>query len=126
AGRVGRSADLRVLGAAQLEDLRDGRDRLDVVDQRRRRVKAGDGRERRPRAGLASLALERLEHAGFLAADVGAGTAVENDRNAAQEIRVAHFVEGRAQGLERVEILAADVDEDVLRVDRGWGGRSER
>ena len=79
-------AELRVLGAADLEHRRRGRDRLDVVDGRRRGVEAGDRRERRLRARLAAPALERLEQRRLLAADVGAGAAVEDDRDVAEQL----------------------------------------
>ena len=118
ARRVGRGADLRVLLRAELDDLRDGRDRLDVVDQARRGVEAGDGRERRLRARLAALALERLEQRRLLAADVRAGAAVEDDRDAAEQLRLVHLLERRLDHLELVQVLAADVDEDLVAADR--------
>ena len=117
AGRV-LDAELRVLGAAHLDDRRDGRDRLDVVDQRRRRVEPGHRRERRLRARLAALALQRLEQRRLLAADVGARAAVEDDRDVAEQAAVAQLLERRDEDLELVLVLAADVDEDVLRLDR--------
>ncbi len=116
-----RNAELRVLGTAQLDDLRDGRDRLDVVDQRRRRIEPLHGRERRLRARLAALALERLEQPGLLTADVGTGTAVENHRRVSQQPLAARLVQRAPQDLELRQVLASDVDEDVLRLD-GVGG----
>ena len=62
--------------------VRHGRERLDVVDQRRPLVQALDRRERRLQARVAALALERVEQARLLAADVGAGAAVEDQRRA--------------------------------------------
>ena len=109
---------------AELEHLRHGRDRLDVVDQRRRRVETGDRRERRLRARLAALAFERLEQAGLLAADVRAGAAVQDDRDAVEQVGLVHFVERGADDLELGEVLAADVDEDVLRADRVRGDQA--
>ena len=85
AGRV-LDAELRVLRAAHLEHRRHGRDRLDVVHGGRRRVEAGDRRERRLRPRLAALALERLEERGLLAADVRAGAAMDHDGDAAEEV----------------------------------------
>ena len=117
AGRV-LDADLRVLVPAELEHLRDGRDRLDVVDQRRGRVEPRDRRERRLRARLAALALERLEQRGLLAADVGAGAAVQDDRHFAEQPRLARLGERVSHDLELGQVLAADIDEDVLRLDR--------
>ncbi len=118
AGRVRRRADLRELGRADLEHLRHRRDRLDVVDQRRRGVEAGDGRERRLRARLAALALERLEQAGLLAADVRAGAAVDHDLDVAEDAGGARLVERALHRLGLGEVLAADVDVDALRLDR--------
>ena len=100
------------------DDRRHRRDRLDVVDQARRGVQAGHGRERRLRPGLAALALERLEQRRLLAADVGAGAAVEDDRDAAEQLRLVHLRQRVAQDLELAQVLAADVDEDALGLDR--------
>ena len=117
AGR-GLGAELRVPGAALLDDDRDGGQGLDVVDQRRRRVQPGDRRERRPRPRLAAVALERLEERGLLAADVRAGAAMEDEGDVAEQACVAHLVGSRLQHLVLGRVLAADVDEDVLRPDR--------
>src|SRR5207247_1114047 len=76
--RVG-YAELRVLRAAHVDDGRQGRDRLDVVHDGRRRVESLDGGKRRLRPWLSALPLERLEQRGLLAADVRARTAVEDD-----------------------------------------------
>src|SRR5207253_1612690 len=118
AGRVGRSADLRVLLGPDGEDGRDRRDRLDVVDQRRRRIHPRDRRERGLRPRLAALALERFEERRLFAADVGAGAAVDHDLDAAQQAGLPRLVERRLEHLVLLRILAADVDEDVLRLDR--------
>ena len=55
------------------------RDRLDVVDDGRAGVEAGDGRERRAQPRLAAIALERVEQRRLLAADVGARAGVHDD-----------------------------------------------
>jgi hypothetical protein len=75
-------------------------------------------RERRLRAWLAALALERLEQRCLLAADVRAGPSVQDDRDAAED------VVARLQLLERTDehfvgagVLAADVHEHVRRLD---------
>ncbi len=78
AGR-GLGAELGVLLAAHPEDVGNGGQRLDVVDQRRAVVQALDGGEGRLQARVAALALERVEQAGLLAADVGAGAPVEDE-----------------------------------------------
>ena len=116
AGRV-LDAELRVLRAAHLEHRRHRRDRLDVVHRRRRGIEAGDRRERRLRARLPALALERLEERRLLAADVRPGAPVEHDRDAAEEIGLPHRLERVAEDLELALVLAADVDEHVLRLD---------
>ena len=59
--------------------------RLDVVDQRRSVVQALDRRERRLQPRVAALALQRVEQPGLLAADVGAGAAVQDQRD--REVR---------------------------------------
>ena len=78
AGRLLR-ADRRVLGAAVHEDPRHGGERLDVVDDRRALVEALDRGERRLVARQPLAALERVDQARFLAADVRAGAAVDDD-----------------------------------------------
>ena len=94
----------------------DGRDRLDVVDDGRRRVEARDRRERRLRARLAALALERLEQRRLLAADVRAGAAVHDDRHVAADLGpVLQLLERGDEDLVRARVLAADVDEDACR-----------
>ena len=115
--RRGLRPDRGVPGRAVLDDRRHRRDRLDVVDQRRRPVEPAHRRERRPRARLPPLALQRLEQRRLLAADVGARAAVEDDRDVAEQARLAHVRQRRAHDLEDVEVLAAEVDEDVLRLD---------
>src|SRR5205085_6434280 len=89
-----------------------------VVDQRRRGIEALDRRERRLRARLPTLTLERLEKPRLLAADVRARAAVQHDRDVAEELLGPHLVERRAEHLELGQVLTADVDEDMLRPDR--------
>ena len=116
AGRV-LHAELRVLRAAHLEHRRHGRDRLDVVHRGRRRVEAGDCRERRLRPRLAALPLERLEERRLLTADVCTRAAMDHDGDVSEEIALAHRLERVAEDLELALVLAADVDEDVLGLD---------
>src|SRR5205085_5148643 len=70
AGR-GLCPDLGVVLAAHADDVRNGRERLDVVDQGRAVVETLDRRERRLQAWVPPLALQRIEQARLLAAAVG-------------------------------------------------------
>ena len=76
AGIVGR-AEAREPGRAAAQDGRRDGDRLDVVDRRRAAIEADIGRERRLHPRHALLALERLEHRGLFAADIGAGAVMD-------------------------------------------------
>src|SRR5207248_3656612 len=64
--------------AAQ-HDVRHAGERLDVVDDGRAAEEPVGGRKGRLDARVAALALERLDEARLLAADVGAGAAVDPD-----------------------------------------------
>src|SRR4029453_1608536 len=81
-------------------------------------VEPGDRRKGRLRARLAALALERLEERRLLAADVGARAAVDDDRRAAEVLALPQLLERRDEDLVLALVLAADVDEDVRRLDR--------
>ena len=118
AGRVRRRTDLRVLLRPELEHLRHVRDRLDVVDQRRRRVEALDRGERRLRSRLPALAFERLEQRRLLAADVRAGAAMDHQVDVAEQPGAACLLERGREDVVLGRVLAADVDEDVPRLDR--------
>ena len=78
AGRLLRAELLEPVGAAA-DDERHAGQRLDVVDDRRGAVEAGDGGERRLEPRLAAVALERVEQRRLLAADVGAGAGVHDE-----------------------------------------------
>ena len=110
-------ADRGVPLGAVLDDRRDGGDRLHVVDQRRRAVQAADRGERRTRARLAAVPLERLEQRRLLAADVRAGAAMQDDGHVLEQPGRARLLERAPHDLEHVQVLAAQVDEDVLRLD---------
>ena len=83
-----------------------------------RAERADDRRERRLHARLAALAFERLEHAGLLAADVGARAAVdvhvELEARAhdavAEDAVLVRLLDRPLQDLRRLRVLAADVD----------------
>ena len=89
------------------DDPRHVGERLDVVDQRRPAVEALDRRERRLQARVAALALERVEQRRLLAADVGAGAAVDDQLEvavAAEDVlaEVARLVGFGDRGVEDV------------------------
>src|SRR5262249_19403799 len=62
-----------------VDDMRDARHRLDVVDDGRLAERPLDGWERRLDARPGPFAFQALDQTGFLAADVGAGAAVQVD-----------------------------------------------
>ena len=107
-------------------DRRDGCERLDVVDQRRALVEALVGGERGLQARVAALAFQRVEQPGLLAADVGAGAAVHDQRErvpGAEDVladvaRLARFGQRRVEHVGLLHVLAADVDERAV----GAGG----
>ena len=114
---------------AVVDDRRDRRDRLDVVDHRGAGVQTLDGRERRPVSRQPAVALERGEQRRLLAADIGARARVHHHveaEAAAEDVlaQVARFVRlghGVLQPPDDVQHLAADVDEGVARADREAG-----
>ena len=126
--RAGRlvHADLAVLLAAELEDVRQRRQRFDVVHDGRLRVEAFDRRERRLEARHAPLALERLEQARLLAADVRARAAVHDDLEIeartedvlADEALGARVLDGLHEAVVAECELAAHVEERQVARDR--------
>src|SRR3954468_19408539 len=125
--RAGRAldAELRVLLAAHPDDRRHGRERLDVVDERRSLVQALVGGERRLEARVAALALERVERGGLLAADVRAGAAVDPElervvrpEDAVAEVALGlRLLDGLLEARRLPVVLAADVDERARGAD---------
>src|SRR4029077_11264505 len=103
---------------AAFEDRRRDRDRLDVVDRRGAAIEPDRRRKRGLQARLALLALEAFEEPGFLAADIGAGAAVQKDIHVvagtagvlADEPRRVGLVDRRLEVLRLVIELAADID----------------
>src|SRR4029077_16062507 len=61
---------------AAVDDMRDIRQRLDIVDDGRRSERALNRRERRTVARICAPALERFEQTRLLAADIRAGAAM--------------------------------------------------
>jgi hypothetical protein len=121
-----RDAELGVLLASHRDDVRQRRQRLDVVDDRRLRVETFDRGERRLQPRHAALALERLEQRGLLAADVRAGATVHDDLEveARTEDVLAEVAlrlrlrDRRHQPVVAERELAAAVDEREVALDR--------
>ena len=94
------------------------RDRLDIVDRRRAAVEPDRGRERRFQARLALAPFEAFEEPGLLAADIGAGAAMQVEVDVvaraagvlAEEPGVVGFLDRGLEVLRLVVELAADVD----------------
>ena len=113
------------------DDVRHVGERLDVVDQGRPAVEALHRREWRLQPRVAALALERVEQRRLLAADVGAGAAVDDQLQVAvgaEDVlaEVAGLIRFGDRGVEDVGlrvVLAADEDEGVA--DAG-GERGDR
>ena len=110
---------LRVFRAAHRDDVLHVAERFDVVHDRRAHVETEHRREIRrldPRIG--ALAFERFDQAGFFAADVGAGAAMDVDLDVeagaenvfAEEILRARFFDRAFQDLRAFGKFAADVD----------------
>ena len=109
-----------------LDDLRDGRDRLDVVDQRRRGVEA-----LRPPGTAASSAAGRACPRATRAARSPRRRCTRprrggDDRSTPPSSAGARATSSSAarSTSNSVEVLAADVDEDVLRLDRVRGDQA--
>ncbi len=98
--------------------LRERAQRLDVVDDRRPAVEAGDGGERRAGARHAPPALDRGDQGGLLAADEGAGAFLDLDVEIkaapqdvlAQQAGLPHFADRPPQPLDGQGILGPDID----------------
>src|ERR1700722_7274237 len=115
---VFRSAQPGIPFAALEDNGRPRTERFDVVDHRGAAVQTGDGRERRPNAGIAALAFERFHQGRFFAALVGSRASVGDHieiETAAQNIfphvsaRVS-FGQRRIDDIQDVAIFAANVD----------------
>ena len=98
---------------------------LDVVDRRRGAVEADIRRKGRLHARHALLALERLEHRGLFAADIGARAVMDInvarppvDIVLADQPRLIGLVDRRLQALPLEDILAANIDVGRLRAHR--------
>ena len=99
------------------------RDGFDVVDRRRAAVQAGIRRKRRLDARLALLAFEAFEKRGFLAADIGSGTAMDvNIEIVARAARVLADQPGRVGLVDRGIENTRFVMEFAAAVDIGRAG----
>ena len=116
---VVRRAELGVRRAAHVHDVLHVAERLHVVHDRRAHVETEHGGEiRRLDARIGALAFERFDQAGFLAADVGAGAAMDVDFAVEagaedvfpEEILRARFGDRLFQDLGAFGEFAADVD----------------
>ena len=115
--------------APRVDDVRDVRQGLDVLDERRLAPQANLGGIGRLEPGFAALAFQRLDHGGLFAADVRARAAVHRNiqvEAAAQDVLAEEAVlVGVGNGLDPAfdpqEELAADVDEGALCA-HGVGG----
>src|SRR5581483_11298467 len=115
---IARPADRGEPRRAALEDRRRDGDGLDVVDRRRAAVEPDLGRERRLQPRLALAPLEAFEQAGLLAADIGAGAAMEVELHVvaraagvlAEQPRLVGLVDRGLQVPGLVVELAADID----------------
>ena len=113
-------------GRAPAQDGRRNGDRLDVVHRRRAAVEAGARRERRLQPRHALLALEALEQRRLLAADIGAGAAMDVDLELparaagvlAEQAGRVRFLDRLDQVLRLVVELAAHVDVGGMRLHR--------
>src|SRR5690606_16463652 len=91
------SGAARIVGASEAlvplrtipDDVRNGRERFNVVDRGWLTEQACNCRERRLDTRIATPSLERVHEGGFLAADVRTGALVDNDINA---LAAAHCV----------------------------------
>ena len=113
-----RQAQRFVPGRAALDDVGDGRKRLDVVDRGREAEQSGGRRERRLDPGIAALALDRIHERGLFAADVGARAAMQIDLDRAEHARRIGLGQRALHDRPRLGELAADVDVGNLRANR--------
>ena len=127
---VVRRAELREFRASHRDNVLHVAERLDVVDDGRAHPQTEHGRKiRRLDARIRTLAFERFDEAGFLAANVGACAAmnvnfqiVARAKNIfAEKIFRARFLDGAIQNLRSFRHFATDVDIGQLHVVREAG-----
>ena len=124
---VSSNSEFRVFVAAHADDVLHVAKRFHVVDDGRAHVEPERRREiRRLDSRVGTLAFERFDQAGFLAADVGARAAVDVDFHVeagaqhvlAEEIVGARLFDRPLDDQRRFREFLADVDVGRLRPDR--------
>ena len=116
------------VGAAAQDRRHDGNG-FDIVDRGRAAIEAGTRRERRLQARLALLAFQRFDQRGFLAADIGAGPAMQVDVElpagfggiVAEKTSGIGLVDGGLKAARLVHELATDIDIGGMRTHRETG-----
>ncbi|OIQ79167.1 hypothetical protein GALL_391050 [mine drainage metagenome] len=111
------------------QDHRHGRERDQIVDRGRQSEQPLVRGQRRFGAHHAALALQAFQQRGFLAADIGAGTAANFQMKgpaAAEDIRAQivaddRSVDGFIQYLQRMRIFRTQIDVTLRRPDREAG-----
>lgn len=110
-----------------LHDTRDACEAFDIVDSRRLLQITPFGREGRTISRSAALAFERVGERRFLAADIGAGAKLDADVEIeprlsadilAKQAETAAFLKHALQLIPKIGVLAAQIDEPVLRPQR--------
>src|SRR5829696_9000127 len=103
---------------ALLDDVAHPVERLDVVDQRWPAEQPDLARKGGLVPRQAALALDRLQHRGFLAADIGAGAPPEINPYVAIETSRRDFGDFAQEEVAYLRVLVAKIDVDGLRLDR--------
>ena len=97
-----------------LNDVTDPKQRLDIVNQRRPIEDTDLGDIGRPMAGIAALALNRLDHSRFLAADIGAGAASKMNARVRDEPLGFQSGDFKVQQIPDLWILIAEIEITIL------------
>jgi hypothetical protein len=117
--------------AAVLDDPRNARKGLDVIDERGTSPETGFGRIRRAGARLAASALDRSDERGFLAADESAGAEADLDVEVegrladllAEKLHPFRLLDRGAEAFHGERILGADIEIAARGADRIGGDR---
>ena len=106
---------------ALLDDVANPEQRLDVLHQRRPAEHADLRDVRRAMPRQPALALDRFDHRGFFAADVGAGAAPQMHFRVRRETRRFRLRDLVEQHQAQFGIFVAQIEEDFLRLDHPGG-----